>query len=82
MFQGQDCSLPSQGCYFQHKPVDKVNDSKCDIPYNVGPLLFINFIECKISMVYTNPNSPTADYLLEFEQLVLINYKLHGAAVF
>jgi len=33
-------------------------------------------------MVNTNPNSPTADCLLEFKQLVLIIYKLHGAMIF
>lgn len=62
--------------------MDKVNDSKCDIPYNVGPLLFIILLSVVLSMVNTNPNSPTADYMFEFKQLVLIVYKLHGAVIF
>ena len=33
-------------------------------------------------MVNTNPNSPTAYYLLEYKQLVLIIYKLRDTAIF
>lgn len=62
--------------------MDKVNDSKCDMPYNVGPLLFIILLSIFLSMVNTNPNGPTPDHLLEFKQLVFIIYKSHGAAIF
>jgi hypothetical protein len=62
--------------------VDKVNDSKCDTPYTVGPLLFMILLSVFLSMVNTNPNGPTPDYLLEFKQLVLIIYKSHGAVIF